>query len=164
MGKLTIARELSALLPDYRLHHNHLVVDAVLSLFDFGSPNFIKHREQIWLSMLTDAIADKKDVIFTFNPESTVSVSFFDVLRTSVEAQGGTLTFIRIVCDEVDLLSRINSDSRKACQKLTSVELFVKLKAEGAFDYPLLPVDFEVNSSLNSPVESANLIHTFLDQ
>jgi shikimate kinase len=43
-GKLTIGRELAALtgLP---LFHNHLVVDAVASVFPFGSQRFVKLRE-----------------------------------------------------------------------------------------------------------------------
>jgi broad-specificity NMP kinase len=45
-GKLTIASLLSEMtgLP---LFHNHLTVDLVKSLFEFGSPGFIKLREEI---------------------------------------------------------------------------------------------------------------------
>jgi cytidylate kinase len=43
-GKLTVARELSHL-TGFRLFHNHLTVDAVAAVFDFGSEPFILLRE-----------------------------------------------------------------------------------------------------------------------
>jgi cytidylate kinase len=45
-GKLTIAREV-AKLTNFRLFHNHLTVDAVMAVFDFGSESFIELREHI---------------------------------------------------------------------------------------------------------------------
>jgi hypothetical protein len=39
-GKLTVAQEL-ATLTDYKLFHNHLAVDLLLSIFEFGSSPFI---------------------------------------------------------------------------------------------------------------------------
>lgn len=47
-GKLTIARELAAA-TGFRVFHNHVTVDALLSVFEFGSPPFIELRERIWL-------------------------------------------------------------------------------------------------------------------
>lgn len=37
-GKLTVAKELAAL-TGYPLFHNHLIVDALLAVFPFGSPS-----------------------------------------------------------------------------------------------------------------------------
>ena len=47
-GKLTVATALQGRsgLP---LFHNHLAVDAALSLIDIGSPPFVRLRELIWL-------------------------------------------------------------------------------------------------------------------
>ena len=53
-GKLTVARELSHL-TGFRLFHNHLTVDAVAAVFDFGSEPFILLREQIWLAIFREA-------------------------------------------------------------------------------------------------------------
>ena len=58
VGKLTIAREL-ATLTGWRLFHNHLTVDLVLSVYDFGTPGFIALREQIWLAVIRRALADR---------------------------------------------------------------------------------------------------------
>ena len=44
-GKLTIARELAAR-TGFALFHNHLVVDAVMAVFPFGSESFVRLRER----------------------------------------------------------------------------------------------------------------------
>src|SRR3546814_12818834 len=57
-GKLTVARELAALtgLP---LFHNHLVVDALLAVFPFGSPGFVLLRETMWMDVFRAAAAEE---------------------------------------------------------------------------------------------------------
>jgi len=71
-GKLTVAQELVAI-TGYKLFHNHLVVDLLLSVFDFGSPQFVQLREQVWLSVFEQAGRSQlPGMIFTFAPEATV--------------------------------------------------------------------------------------------
>ena len=53
-GKLTVAREL-ANMTGLKLFHNHLVVDLLLSTFEFGSEPFVELREEIWLSVFRQA-------------------------------------------------------------------------------------------------------------
>ena len=54
VGKLTVAKEVSAL-TGYKLFHNHLVVDLLLSVFEFGTAQFVELRESIWLSVFEHA-------------------------------------------------------------------------------------------------------------
>ncbi len=54
VGKLTVATEL-AKLTGFKLFHNHLTVDLVTSLFEFGSQPFIELRERIWLDTFAQA-------------------------------------------------------------------------------------------------------------
>jgi dephospho-CoA kinase len=76
VGKLTVAQELAAI-TGYRLFHNHLVVDLLLTVFEFGSPQFVALREEFWLSIFHQAAhTDLPGMIFTFNPESTVRPDF----------------------------------------------------------------------------------------
>ena len=75
VGKLTIARELAGL-TGLRLFHNHLTVDLVSAVFDFGTEPFVILREQIWLSVFREAAKHNISLIFTFNPENTVRERF----------------------------------------------------------------------------------------
>ena len=156
-GKYTIALELSKAtgLP---LFHNHLTVDLLLSLFPFGTREFVAHRERIWLDMMVDAVASGTSLIFTFNPERTVSRDFPGVLARKVRDLGGSTAFVEIECPETEIERRIESDSRRAFRKLASLEVYRKLKREGAFDYPLIPSDFRLDSSKVAPRQAALLI------
>jgi hypothetical protein len=95
-GKLTVARQLSAL-TGYAVFHNHLIVDAVASIFPFGSERFIRLREQFWLTMLREAAEAGRSTILTFAPEPTVPPDFPARAKGQVEAAGGEVHFVRLV-------------------------------------------------------------------
>lgn len=79
-GKLTVARALSTL-TGLSVFHNHLVVDAVAAVFPFGSPQFIRLREQMWMAMFEEAARAQRSLIFTFAPEPTVPEHFPERVR-----------------------------------------------------------------------------------
>src|SRR5690349_6588669 len=87
-GKLTIARELAAL-TGFALFHNHLVVDAVVALFPFGSERFIRLREELWLRLFGEAAAAKQSLIFTFAPEPSVAEGFPTRVQQLIDRAGG---------------------------------------------------------------------------
>lgn len=66
-GKLTIARLISERtgLP---LFHNHIVVDAVATVFPYGSEAFVRLRELFWLETISAAAEAGRSLIFTFAP------------------------------------------------------------------------------------------------
>jgi len=155
-GKLTVAQELSKI-TGYRLFHNHLVVDLALSVFDFGTPPFIRLREETWLSVFDRACAaGLPGLIFTFNPETTVQPSFVPLTIQTVVKMGGQVTFIELVCPLPELRDRIDNSSRLEYRKLTSLALFDNLHAEGTFDTAHMPEPFlTIDTNVSGPVESA---------
>ena len=83
VGKLTVARELSRL-TGYKLFHNHLTLDLVESVFEFGTQAFVELRESIWLSVFEKAIdSGLPGLIFTFAFEPTVTGCFNPPYRLS---------------------------------------------------------------------------------
>src|ERR1700744_4028626 len=93
-GKLTVAQELVNI-TGYKLFHNHLVVDLLLSVFEFGSPEFIELRESIWLSVFDQACrSGLPGLIFTFAPEPTVRPGFAGKVVSTVQAAGGEVKFV----------------------------------------------------------------------
>ena len=65
-GKLTVAQEL-ATMTGLKLFHNHVVVDLLLDVFEFGSPSFVELREKIWIDTFTQACRSQlPGLIFTF--------------------------------------------------------------------------------------------------
>jgi len=158
-GKLTVARELSAL-TGYRLFHNHLVVDMLLSVFEFGSKPFVELREEIWLSVFRAAAeSGLPGMIFTFAPERTVRDGFVAEVERIVCGAGGDVEFVELVCPIEELTGRMESASRVEFGKLTSVELFEKLHADGVFDSSHMPRPrVKVDTSLHGPTEAAGEI------
>src|SRR5882762_6589140 len=132
-GKLTIARELAEM-TGIKLFHNHLTVDLLLSVFDFGSAPFVELRESVWLSVFEEAAATLPAMIFTFNPENSVRQSFVQKTVEAVASLGGEVHFVEVVCDPAELERRMDTPERRNHKKLVSLELFRRLQAEGAFD------------------------------
>lgn len=141
VGKLTVARELSKL-TGFKVFHNHLTVDLLLSVFEFGSPQFVELREKIWLDVFSEAAEAKLDgLIFTFAFERTVRGDFIQRVRSAVESAGGEVIFIKLDCSERDLEQRLTNPEREAFGKLNSVDQFRELRGAGAFVHPETPPD-----------------------
>src|SRR5215210_6229924 len=106
VGKLTVARELADL-TGYLLFHNHLTVDLVTAVFDFGTPAFILLRERIWLAVFREAADRNVSLIFTFSPESTVREQFIPEATRAVEPAGGRVIFVELTCASDEIEQRI---------------------------------------------------------
>jgi hypothetical protein len=155
-GKLTIAQELVAI-TGYKLFHNHLVVDTLLSVFEFGSPEFVSLREEFWLATFDKALQSKiPGLIFTFNPESTVRPEFIEKTIAVAKAAGGEAVFVELTCPLPELKRRMGSMSRHQYRKLTSVPLFEELHAEGSFDASYMPKPkLSIDTCDNQPARAA---------
>jgi hypothetical protein len=158
-GKHTVAKYLAAL-TGYKLFHNHLAVDLLLSVFDFGSEPLVALREQIWLSVFEQAAATNlPGLIFTFAPERTVRPSFIPAALDLLAQHNATIDFIELQCPLPEVKQRLDSPSRRSFQKLTSTTLFDQLYADGVFDEPLMPAPrLTVDTSLYTPEAAAALI------
>jgi len=128
-GKLTVGRALAATtgLP---LFHNHLVVDAVASVFPFGSPEFARLRECWWLEMIEAAVRAGQSLIFTFAPEPSVAADFPQRMKAIVAAAGGDVLFVRLAITPEEQDRRIASADRAAFGKLRDRELLRTLRPQ----------------------------------
>jgi len=159
VGKLTVATELSRL-TGYRLFHNHLTVDLLTSVFEFGSEPFIDLRESIWLSVFERAAEEQTPgLIFTFVFEKTVRDSFIGEMLEALETRGGKVLFVRLQCEQSTLETRIANPDRANFGKLNSLDTFKELDADGVFDLPALPQpELIIDNTALSPLEAAGLI------
>jgi hypothetical protein len=163
-GKLTVAQELAAI-TGYKLFHNHQVVDLLQTLFEFGSPQFVRLREEMWLSVFDQAArSGMPGLIFTFAPEATVRPEFIAKVKSTLGAAGGEVDFIELTCPLPELKRRMGALSRLQYKKLTSVELFEELQGEGSFDAPYMPKPkLSIDTSENTPARAALMIARALD-
>ena len=163
VGKLTVAREL-AKLTGFRVFHNHLAVDLVAAVFEFGSPPFVELREKVWLEVFSQAAAARLDgLIFTFAFDRTVRGGFIERVRGVVESSGGEVLFVELTCSAEELERRIEDPSRRRFGKLSSVEQFRELERAGAFVNPGVPAErLIVDTTELAAPDAASLIATEL--
>jgi hypothetical protein len=157
-GKHTIGTQLCRLtgLP---LFHNHLAVDTALSLFEFGTQGFKNVRASIWRTAFQEAARFGRSFIFTFHPEASVEPTLVAELVNLVEAAGGKVMFVELLCTHEAILERLGNSSREKFRKLTDVNLYRRLEEEGAFRYPPLPTPLVlINTSELTPEAAANRI------
>jgi hypothetical protein len=163
VGKLTVAREL-ARLTGYKLFHNHLAVDLVESVFEFGTRPFVELREMIWLAVFSQAAEERLvGLIFTFAHDRTVRSRFFTETERAIESVGGRVCYVELRCSAEELERRLVEPSRRDFGKLNSLERFRELKDGGAFDGPEIPAGMVVETTGISAVETAEEIISRLE-
>lgn len=156
-GKLTTARALSAV-TGFAVFHNHLVVDALLAVFPFGSREFVRLRDLYWMSTFEAAAEANRSLIFTFAPEPTVPSDFVERARTAVASRGGKVHFVALTVSTAAQEERIENEDRKQHNKLSSLETLRRLRSTPSDVWPTVPSDITVDTSASPAEESASRI------
>lgn len=117
-GKLTIATEV-ARRTGFKLFHNHVSIDCVKPVFDFGTRPFLRMIETIRCAMIAEAAREDVDLIHTFVYAAGDDDEHFAKLIASAEDNGGEVHLVLLRCDSDELKARIGNDSRVTIGKLT---------------------------------------------
>ena len=162
VGKLTVATKLQHR-TGFRLFHNHLTVNAIRSVFDFGTDSFNDVIHRIRLDVFETAARNGIDVIFTNSsvwdvPDGRSLFAAFALdARQRVEGAGGRIVFVQLEAPLKVLEARVGSQERKEHGKLLDPvrlrEMLRLLEPE-----PLHPDDLVIDTSTSSPGEAARLI------
>ena len=137
VGKLTVAREVSRR-TGYKLFHNHLTVDMVGSLFDFGTEQAVRLTARFRLEMLAEAAkAGIPGVIYTLVYASGDDDQFVQDIIDAVEPHGGNVRFILLTCETDELLRRAADESRSTFGKLRDPEVVRRLITESEMSTPV---------------------------
>ena len=128
-GKYTVSRRV-AQITGLALFHNHLVVDTVASVFPFGSPSFVRLREQFWMDVFKAAVAEDRSLVFTFQPEGSVSPAFAQRVVDLVRGADGEVLLVHLKLSADGQLARIANEDRAKFGKMRDAELLAKLQAE----------------------------------
>jgi len=158
VGKLTVAKEL-ARLTGFKLFHNHLTADAVMSLFPHGSQPYRRLIKDMRIRMLEAAMRENlSGIVLTlaFNPVNAMVLDY----TAAVEKLGGEICLVRLYCDEATLHKRVVEESREANGKIVDVSnLEQKLLAMGN-PFAAIPgrKSLELSTDECEPIESATRI------
>ncbi len=117
VGKYTVATELSKL-TGYKLFHNHVTVDMVMTLFDFGSREFFELTDKFRLEMIDRASTKGMNVILTLVYGGRRDEAWIRKVISVVGKHNGEVIFVRLFADRKQLFKRLKSSSRKKFRKI----------------------------------------------
>ena len=125
-GKLTVANELTKI-TGYKLFHNHLTVDLMNSVLEFGTDEYFKVSDKLRLMLLEGAAKQKvKGVIFTWCYGFPDDNAWTKKLIQKIKKAGGQVCFVQLICDKQELFKRVKNPSRKKFGKAKSVKVLEK--------------------------------------
>ena len=149
-GKLTIAKAI-AKKNNFKLFHNHLTVDLLKNILDFGTPEFFELNQKIKLDIIE--AASKQNIpgmVYTFVYDKNSDQPFIERLKEIAKDNNITLKFFQIYCHEEELKRRVVNESRKEYKKVRTSEGLTNYLQKGDF--------FSVIDSLNSiTINNTNL-------
>ncbi|OLE71879.1 hypothetical protein AUF78_00150 [archaeon 13_1_20CM_2_51_12] len=125
-GKLTVATEL-AKLTGFKLFHNHVSIQFVQSIFEFGTKTFWRLTNKYRLEMLEEATKEGIDTIFTFVYSKGEDDKFVKRVLKMVRSNGGRVCFVRLYCDRNELARRVKSGQRKRMGKISTKKMLSDL-------------------------------------
>ena len=117
-GKLTVSRELAAR-TGFKVFHNHISIDCVKAVFEFGSAAFWRVIKVIREETFAEAAREGVSLIHTFCYAKGDDDEQYRRMIACVEDNGGEVNSVLLVCDDEVRRERIVADERKQIGKLT---------------------------------------------
>lgn len=136
VGKFTVAKELASR-TGYKLFHNHLPIAAIEPVFEAGTKPYYRALRGIRERILAEAALGGIDLVVTGVYSHPESVDPWRSRLAAVEANGGRVCLVHLVCSTQALEERVAAGHRRAMGKLTEVELLRKEVATRDFFTPI---------------------------
>jgi shikimate kinase len=145
-GKLTVATEL-AKLTGFKLFHNHVSIQFVQSIFEFGTKTFWRLINKYRLEMIEEAAKEGIDAIFTFVYSTGEDDKFVKRVIQKVRSNGGQVCLVCLYCDRKELARRVKSSQRRSMGKVGTVKLLSDLFRRYNLD---LEIPFQKSLSIDT--------------
>lgn len=157
-GKLTVAKVLAAL-TGYKVFHNHLSIDCIEPVFEFGSPPFGRLIELIRVETVAEAARENVNLIYTFCYAKDQDDPHVEKIINAVEGNGGKVCFVLLVCERKELESRVLEENRKKFGKANNLGILNKLLDKYELFQPVNARESLIIDNTNlSPQEAARQI------
>ena len=173
VGKMSVGLELRSI-TGIPLFHNHMSIEAVLPIFEFGTPPFNRlvsnFREQIFEEA---AQSDLPGLIFTYvwAFDRASDVGFVARLAGIFEKHGGRTVFVELFAGQQTRLVRNESPQRLkakaskrdvAASRQRLLEADSRYQLNSAGDFPF-PNHLRIDNTHISPLQAAHRIASHFD-
>ena len=160
VGKLTVARIL-AKKAGYKVLHNHLTIELLCSLFDWGSKPYNELVKKYRLELLEMAAKHRVGgVITTFVYGAEADDKEIRALIRRMKLHRVQLYFVKLECTQRELERRIGHHSRKAFTKIRHVknlrDLMKKFDVKSTIPFGN---NFVIDTTTLTPVKTAEKIN-----
>jgi shikimate kinase len=145
-GKLTVATEL-AKLTGFKLFHNHVSIQFVQSIFEFGTKTFWRLTNKYRLEMIEEAAKEGVDTIFTFVYSKGEDDRFVRRVLQKVRSNGGQACLVRLYCDRKELVRRVKASQRRRIGKVGTEKMLSDLFRRHDLD---LEIPFDRSLSIDT--------------
>lgn len=122
VGKLTVANEIAGL-TGFKVFHNHLSIDCIEPVFEFGSPSFGKLIDLIRVETVKEAARVGLNLIYTFCYAKGLDDRHVERITRAVETRGGEVCFVLLKAEREALNKRVVEESRRRMGKAKTVEM-----------------------------------------
>jgi broad-specificity NMP kinase len=122
VGKLTVANEIAER-TNFKVFHNHLSIDCIEPVFQFGTKSFWKLIDLIRTETIAEAARAKQDLIHTFCYAKGSDDEYVAKITQIVEENGGEICFVLLTCENSELEKRVLEESRKKFGKANNLEI-----------------------------------------
>jgi len=158
VGKLTVATEL-AKLTRFKLFHNHVSIQFVRPVFEFGTRQFWRITDKFRLAMLEEAAKEGVNTIFTFVYDKATDDPFVKKTILTVRKHDGRVCFVRLYCDKQELMKRVSTKARRSMGKISRKEKLDSLlkKYEPDMEVPFQP-SLSIDTTYLPAKKSATMI------
>ncbi len=162
-GKLTVAKELSKH-TGFKVFHNHLTIDLIESIFDWGTKQFQEFVTKYRLELIEAAAREGvKGLIFTYVYAGTESDDeFIKNIISIVRKYKGSVSFVRFLCPKNVLQKRIKHVSRKKLNKIKTIKMLNSvMKQYDLYQSVSYHDSFTVDTAKLSAKEAASSIRKY---
>jgi shikimate kinase len=153
-GKLTVATELAEL-TGFKLFHNHVSIQFVQSIFEFGTKTFWRLTSKYRLEMLEEAAKEGIDTIFTFVYSKGEDDQFVKHVVQMVRSHRGQVCFVRLHCNREELVRRVKASQRRKMGKVSTEKTLSDLFRRYSLDSE---IPFRKSLSIDSTNQSARKV------
>ena len=143
VGKTTIGKIIESN-TDFKLFHNHMVMDGIMHIFGVGTPAEDKLSKLVRTNVIQEAAENNIDLIFTyvwnFNKENgKVNI---DTYKEIYESRGGEVVFVELTAPLETRVKRAGSPDRQqkvhapGPDRVAYLETYLGLESPSPFFYP----------------------------
>jgi len=144
VGKTTVGKALEAK-TNFKLFHNHMVMDGIMHIFGVGSPAEDRLSKLVRTQIIEEAANSGMDLIFTYvwNFAKEKGKTNIDIYKHAYESRDGQVVFVELTAPLDVRVRRANSPERKQlkahapdAERVAQLENTHNFKSPSPFFYP----------------------------